>query len=51
MPTLLAMLLASCASFLTTHLPLPPWMGYILSSGVWVVVFIFTKQFLRTLRP
>lgn len=51
MPTFLALLLAGCAGFLTTRLPLPPWMGYILSSVVWVAVFIFTKKLLRNLRP
>ncbi len=51
MPTLLALLLASCAGFLTSRLPLPLWAELILSSAVWLVVFIATKRVLGQLRP
>jgi hypothetical protein len=51
MPSFLALLLASCASFLISRLPLPLWLEFILASAVWLVVFIFAKKFLRSLRP
>lgn len=51
MPTILALLLASCASFLITRLPLPLWFEFILSSAVWLVVFIFTRKLMQELRP
>lgn len=51
MPTLLALLLASCAGFLTSRLPLPAWGTFILAPVVWLVVFISVKKFLLSLRP
>ncbi len=51
MPTLLALLLASCASFLISRLPLPSWGLLILTTVAWLVVFIYAKKVLRSLRP
>jgi hypothetical protein len=51
MPTLLALLLASCAAFLVSRLPLPPWAAIILATVLWLVVYIATRRLLRALRP
>ncbi len=51
MPSFLALILASCAGFLTNRLPLPFWVANILATAVWLAVFIYTKRLLRNLRP
>lgn len=51
MPTVLALLLASCASFLVSRLALPSWGIFIIATVVWLVVFIYVKKFLLSIRP
>ncbi len=53
MPTLLALLLASCVSFLFGQIPLglPLWIHTLLAAPLWLVVFIAMKKMLSKLRP
>lgn len=51
MPTFLALLLASCAAFVLSRLPLPLWAELILGTALWLVVYIVTRRLLRALRP
>ncbi len=51
MPTLFALLLASCGSFLVGKLIDPLWLAIPVSTLVWLVLYIYVRKILRDLRP
>ncbi len=51
MPTLLAILLASCASFAVGKLFSSLYLSIPISTLVWLIIYIFTRKFLNNLRP
>ncbi len=51
MPTFLAVLLATCGSFLVGKLCASLWLSIPVSSVVWLIIYIFTRRLLQNLRP